>query len=110
MSKPYPEVGGHASGDATIHDLPPLPDALVQRAPAEGAVVPVPVEARIAAKALRTAAYWLPDDHRATLLGAADGAERHWDGACCPVCEEVWCDTGCPLGEVRAKLMKEAHR
>lgn len=23
-------VGGHASSDATIHDLPPLPDSLVQ--------------------------------------------------------------------------------
>jgi hypothetical protein len=27
-----PEVGGHASTDATIHDLPPLPEALTQPA------------------------------------------------------------------------------
>lgn len=72
----------------------------------EGMVVAVPVEARAAAKALRTAAYWLPDEQQALLLEAAEGAETHWDGACCPVCQEVWCDDGCPLEEVRAELMK----
>lgn len=74
---------------------------------AAGKIVDVPPEARIAAKALRTAAQWLPDEYRDMLREAADGAEQWWDGACCPVCEEVWCDSGCPLEEVRAKLMKE---
>lgn len=73
----------------------------------EGVVVPIPVEARAAAKALRTAACWLPDEHRELLLDAASGAETHWDGACCPICQEVWCDDGCPLEEVRAEMMKE---
>lgn len=73
----------------------------------EGNIVNVPPEARIAAKALRTAAQWLPDEYRDMLCEAADGAEKWWDGACCPVCEEVWCDDGCPLEEVRAKLTKE---
>jgi len=102
----YPEVGGHASSDATIADLPPLPAALVQPRALEGVVVPIPIEARIAAKALRIAAYWLPDEHRTVLLEAANGAENWWDGACCPVCQEVWCDDGCPLEEPRAALLK----
>lgn len=73
----------------------------------EGNVVAVPTEAKIAAKALRTAACWLPDEYRDMLRDAADGAEKAWDGACCPVCQEVWCDDGCPLEDVRATLAKE---
>lgn len=53
---------------------------------------------------LRTAAYWLPDDERAILLDAAHRAEVNWDGGCCPVCEETFCDGGCPLEDVRARL------
>lgn len=109
MSGVY-ERGGHASGDVTINELAPPPEAFMQRpAPLEGTVVSAPVEARIAAKALRTASSWLPDQYRDMLREAADGAERNWDGGCCPICEETWCDGGCPLEDVRAKAMKE-HR
>jgi hypothetical protein len=38
------------------------------------------------------------------LSSLADDVERDWDGVCCPVCEEVTCDEGCPLEDVRAKL------
>ncbi|MCW7941670.1 hypothetical protein AAW14_06400 [Streptomyces hygroscopicus] len=106
MSGVY-ERGGHASGDVTVNELAPPPELFVQRPTAlEGKVVEVPVEARIAAKALRTASDWLPDEYRDMLREAADDAERDWDGGCCPVCQETWCDGGCPLEEVRAKILK----
>lgn len=38
---------------------------------------------------------------RDDLLDTAEALERDWDGLCCPLCEEVTCDTGCPLVEVR---------
>lgn len=76
----------------------------------EGKAIPVPTEARIAAKALRTASSWLPDEYRNMLREAADGAETWWDGGCCPVCQETWCDSGCPLEEVRAKMMSQFER
>lgn len=75
----------------------------------EGKVIEVPAEARIAAKALRTAAQWLPDEYRDMLREAADGAEKWWDGGCCPVCQETWCDDGCPLEDVRAKLLRQEN-
>ncbi|BET51779.1 hypothetical protein RGQ21_67610 [Kitasatospora aureofaciens] len=30
--------------------------------------------------------------------------ELNWDGVCCPLCEEVTCDEGCPLESVREGL------
>lgn len=38
---------------------------------------------------------------RATLLDTAEQVERSVDDACCPLCEEVTCDTGCPLEQAR---------
>ncbi|GAA3417603.1 hypothetical protein [Streptosporangium vulgare] len=38
------------------------------------------------------------------LRGIAQQVEIDWDGACCPLCQEVTCDDGCPLEAVRAAL------
>jgi hypothetical protein len=103
--------GGYAPQNHVEPGTPPTSPAgasSAQVAPRvlAGEVVSVPVEAKAAAKALRTAATWLPDEYRDMLREAADGAEKDWDGSCCPVCQEVWCDGGCPLETVRANLMK----
>jgi hypothetical protein len=52
---------------------------------------------------LRYAAEWLNDDDRNLLSETADqvAAEDPREALCCPVCEEVECDEGCPLAGVR---------
>jgi hypothetical protein len=59
------------------------------------------------AKLLR---YWaargvpLSVDHMDTMLASAEGYDPKADDlstACCPVCEEMECDSDCPLAEVR---------
>lgn len=56
---------------------------------------------------------WIRDDaghdNQQWLTDVADQIERdpdpaNWD--CCPICEEVTCDNGCPLSEVRATTEK----
>lgn len=42
------------------------------------------------------------DDDRASLLETAERVELGEDDAVCPLCQEVTCDTGCPLAETRA--------
>lgn len=64
----------------------------------------LPETVRTTAAALRTASMWLPDEWRDILREAADGAEKAWDDLCCPVCQEVECDAGCPLEDLRAEL------
>lgn len=64
--------------------------------------IPAAVATTIAT--LRTVAYWFPDEQRTQCLDAAHAAEVAWDGGCCPICEETYCDGGCPLEEVRARL------
>lgn len=56
------------------------------------------------ASTLRVAAQWLSGNDRDMLLEAAANAESNWDELCCPVCEEVTCDKGCPLESVREGL------
>lgn len=70
----------------------------------------LPPEVVTTAAALRTAAEWFSGDDRDTMRGVADDTERAWDGACCPVCEEVTCDEGCPLEHVRAALEEKGRR
>lgn len=66
---------------------------------------PRPPEAETVIATLRTAAEWMErDTDRAMMLEAAERAELDWDGACCPVCEEVTCDDGCPLNRVRTAI------
>lgn len=52
---------------------------------------------------LRTAANWLESDRDSDLLvQAADAVKAQGaDEACCPVCDEIACDTGCPLETLR---------
>jgi hypothetical protein len=71
---------------------------------AHGLAEELPVAVRATAAALRTASCWLPDEFRDLLREAADGAEHGWGDACCPVCQEVECDAGCPLEDLRAGL------
>lgn len=61
-----------------------------------------PDAVRTTVATLRTAAEWLPGEQRDMLREVADQTEWDWDGACCPLCEEVTCDEGCPLGNLRA--------
>ncbi|WP_030757254.1 hypothetical protein [Streptomyces sp. NRRL F-5135] len=70
----------------------------------------LPPEVVTAAATLRTAAEWFSGDDRDTMREVADQAERDRDGICCPVCEEVDCDEGCPLEHVRAALQEKGRR
>jgi hypothetical protein len=63
-----------------------------------------PPEIATVVATLRTVAGWMPEDQRQTLYEVADQTEATWDDLCCPVCEEVTCDDGCPLQHVRAAL------
>lgn len=44
------------------------------------------------------------DEERDRLLATAEQVESGLDDACCPLCQEVTCDTGCPLGQTRRTL------
>jgi hypothetical protein len=57
------------------------------------------------AATLRTAAEWFSGDDRDTLREVADQVERDWDDIC-PVCEEVDCDEGCPLEDLRGAVAR----
>lgn len=66
---------------------------------------PIPPEVPIVAATLRIAAEWLHVEQRTMLRDVADDVERGWDnGGTCPLCEEMDCDTGCPLERVRAQV------
>jgi hypothetical protein len=41
------------------------------------------------------------NEERANLLGIADEVARGQGQSCCPMCQEVTCDSGCPLSEAR---------
>jgi hypothetical protein len=56
------------------------------------------------ASTLRVAAQWLSGEDRDMLLETAANTETDWDETCCPVCEEVTCDEGCPLESIRGGL------
>ena len=56
------------------------------------------------ADTLRTVAEWgptSPEELRAVAEQVDSMAIR--DGWCCPVCQEVDCDEGCPLASVRSQ-------
>lgn len=56
----------------------------------------------VVAATLRMVAEQVRDDQdRSELLATADQVEREQDYACCPLCQEVTCDTGCPLSAAR---------
>lgn len=56
---------------------------------------------------LRTVTEQLRDDRdRAALTETADRIEQGLDDACCPLCQEVTCDDGCPLRKDRAIAMQ----
>ncbi|MFE1767301.1 hypothetical protein ACFW81_24165 [Streptomyces angustmyceticus] len=57
---------------------------------------------------LRLVAEQVRDDRdRADLTQTADQIEHCLDDACCPLCQEVTCDGGCPLRADRAIAMQE---
>jgi hypothetical protein len=60
-----------------------------------------PEVVQIVATTLRIASQWYEVDSH-DLLGIAHQVEEYWSGMCCPLCEEVECDQGCPLEHVRA--------
>jgi hypothetical protein len=64
----------------------------------------VPRDAVVTAKALRLVATWLPEEYQDMLREAAGQTEGWWDSLSCPVCQETWCDEGCPLEDIRASL------
>ena len=53
---------------------------------------------------LRTAAFWLESDKGSEMLAETACAVKRLgaDPLCCPVCEEIKCDEGCPLETLRA--------
>jgi hypothetical protein len=58
---------------------------------------------------LRTVAEWGPTVTREEFLDVAEQVEAMGDddGWCCPVCEEVECDTGCPLEPIRSRSVAQ---
>jgi hypothetical protein len=53
-------------------------------------------------RTLRQVAEWMPMSLE-ELQETADLVERLGaDPACCPMCEEIECDDGCPLAAIRA--------
>lgn len=63
---------------------------------------PVPPEVAVVAATLRKVSdQQRCDADREELVSVAAAVEADWDGACCPVCQEVACDDDCPLVEVR---------
>jgi hypothetical protein len=54
------------------------------------------------AATLRVAAEW-PGDYQGEMLETANLVETNFDDVCCPLCEEVRCDEGCPLEQVRGE-------
>ena len=44
------------------------------------------------------------DGDRQDLEWVAQEVEADWDGACCPLCQEVTCDGDCPLAAVRTAV------
>lgn len=59
-----------------------------------------PTAATVAAT-LRTIAGWFDAEQRQQLRDVAEDVELDPLGACCPLCQEVTCDEGCPLQSVR---------
>jgi hypothetical protein len=59
---------------------------------------------------LRTAAKWIPEEDRPLFYDVAEEVDRGLDAAawCCPVCDEMECDTGCPLEHLRL-ISSPAH-
>lgn len=56
----------------------------------------------LVAATLRTVAEQVAgDDDRTSLLETAERVEHGEYDAVCPLCQEVTCDTGCPLAETR---------
>jgi hypothetical protein len=72
-------------------------------APGAGASGEAAIVKRTLAAAYRQAATWIDNPADMQVLHAlADAVEAFEPGdACCPCCEEVTCDTGCPLEPVR---------
>ena len=74
-------------------------------APGAAEVVPgeLAIIKRAVAAAYRQAAGWCSNDGDGlAMLAVARDVEAFQPGdACCPCCEEVTCDTGCPLEPVR---------
>jgi len=69
----------------------------------------VPIEITLVVKTLRFAARWVGEDAAQVLRQAAEEAETcrtRYDliGYGCPVCQEIDCDAGCPLENVRNVL------
>lgn len=59
----------------------------------------------IVAATLRTASEWIKDKgDRILLIEAAANVAGSDLGWCCPMCEEILCDEGCPLAEIRAAV------
>jgi hypothetical protein len=67
---------------------------------------PIPVDKvpAVVAATIRTVAGWISSDQDRDLLhSAAEQVERDPgpDSICCPLCEEIACDDGCPMETVR---------
>lgn len=55
----------------------------------------------VVARTLRTVSQWLPDGERDHLREIVNRLPRGWNAGCCPVCQETFCDAGCPLERIR---------
>lgn len=70
----------------------------------------LPPDVRAVVETLLTASTWTGDEHfERDVKDIAEQVARNWgDSASCPVCQETWCDSGCPLKPRRdAKMVEE---
>lgn len=80
--------------------------------PAEEWVIDVNLSAyahELVAATLRTVAEQVGStEERANLLHTADEVANGADQTCCPMCQEVTCDSGCPLDGARTAWARHA--
>lgn len=67
-----------------------------------------PADVQAVVETLRTVNGWI--DHAPnSLVALADDVAQNWkDSGSCPVCQETWCDAGCPLKSRRDRELIDA--
>jgi hypothetical protein len=93
------------TGAATAQSDAERPEYRACRSRADGeADRRTPDVASTVAATIRTVAEWISNDKDRDLLHSAAQQVEHNpgpDSICCPLCEEITCDDGCPMEVVR---------
>lgn len=108
-SRPIASVGAMtwgriADGPVESHSINIPANQMI--APASEITYRVPAIEVVAATLRMIAEQVSGESDRQLLLNTAQGVETSLDDACCPLCQEATCDTGCPLSAARAALLQ----